>query len=217
LNFPDFDVRESATAFAGNRQAAAYALQLSETFGIYQCCAAMTAVYPGAFAGGVLYPAFGLVDEACEVAASVRVVYENGPLPADPKAQASRLIARAALWSADYLGRIFGLLKKCHRDADGAMDAERQRNICGLIESLRHELSRLDAAVRAADRFVLPPLEITGPDRIGIAMELGDTFYYVAQACTEVRLRLADVAVANNEKLFDRAARGTLHGSGDHR
>ena len=50
-----------------------------------------------------------------------------------------------------------------------------------------------------------------------LEQELGDVLWYLAQLATEAGLDLGQVAAANLDKLAARAARGTLHGSGDDR
>lgn len=47
--------------------------------------------------------------------------------------------------------------------------------------------------------------------------ETGDVLWYLALLCEENGISLGDVAVSNNRKLLDRAARGSLRGSGDNR
>lgn len=47
--------------------------------------------------------------------------------------------------------------------------------------------------------------------------ELGDVLWYVARLAAEMGLSLDDVAKVNISKLADRAARGTIKGSGDNR
>jgi NTP pyrophosphatase (non-canonical NTP hydrolase) len=47
--------------------------------------------------------------------------------------------------------------------------------------------------------------------------ELGDVLWYFARACEELGVDPANVAYRNIAKLRDRAARGTLQGSGDKR
>jgi NTP pyrophosphatase (non-canonical NTP hydrolase) len=58
---------------------------------------------------------------------------------------------------------------------------------------------------------------ITDADREALALELGDVLWYLAEICTRLGIRLEDVAAANIAKIADRAARGVLHGDGDHR
>lgn len=58
---------------------------------------------------------------------------------------------------------------------------------------------------------------VTDDDRAALTLELGDVLWYVAELCTQLGIRLEDVAASNIEKLRDRAARGTLAGDGDHR
>jgi NTP pyrophosphatase (non-canonical NTP hydrolase) len=53
--------------------------------------------------------------------------------------------------------------------------------------------------------------------RAGLAAELGDVLWYVAQVATEAGLDLDAIAAANLEKLASRAQRGVLSGSGDER
>lgn len=59
--------------------------------------------------------------------------------------------------------------------------------------------------------------EVTGHARAAIGKELGDLLWYVAQACSELDLRLGDVARGNLAKLADREERGVLGGDGDDR
>lgn len=47
--------------------------------------------------------------------------------------------------------------------------------------------------------------------------ELGDVLWYVSSMARELGVTLEQVAMRNIEKLEDRAARGQLQGSGDHR
>lgn len=54
-------------------------------------------------------------------------------------------------------------------------------------------------------------------DRLAIKKELGDVLWYVAVCANELGLSLEEVAVGNNEKLADRAARGTIKSEGDDR
>lgn len=51
----------------------------------------------------------------------------------------------------------------------------------------------------------------------GIAKELGDALWYIAQIATELNLSLDEVAKQNIERLYSRQKRGTLHGDGDNR
>lgn len=58
---------------------------------------------------------------------------------------------------------------------------------------------------------------ITDADREALILELGDVLWYLSEFCTRLGVRLEDVAERNIAKLADRAARGVLHGDGDHR
>lgn len=57
-----------------------------------------------------------------------------------------------------------------------------------------------------------------GPhEEAAIAAELGDVFWYLAEAATELGWELAEIAQLNLEKLASRAERGVIGGSGDNR
>lgn len=57
-----------------------------------------------------------------------------------------------------------------------------------------------------------------GPEtRDALKAELGDVLWYIAQVCTELELKLDDVAEANITKLYDRMERGKIKGDGDNR
>lgn len=58
---------------------------------------------------------------------------------------------------------------------------------------------------------------ITDEARKAIGKELGDQLWYIARTCTELKLKLGDVAEANLSKLEDRKERGVLTGNGDER
>ncbi len=58
---------------------------------------------------------------------------------------------------------------------------------------------------------------LTPERREGLAKELGDVLWYVAQVATEAGLDLSVVAGANLDKLLSRQERGVLQGSGDER
>jgi NTP pyrophosphatase (non-canonical NTP hydrolase) len=59
--------------------------------------------------------------------------------------------------------------------------------------------------------------EITDDRRDEIIKELGDTFWYAAQICTEINISMSEVAERNLIKLADRRRRGMTSGSGDNR
>ena len=54
-------------------------------------------------------------------------------------------------------------------------------------------------------------------DRAALKGEIGDVLWYLTQICTELDLRLEDVAAANLEKLSSRLDRGKIGGEGDDR
>jgi NTP pyrophosphatase (non-canonical NTP hydrolase) len=58
---------------------------------------------------------------------------------------------------------------------------------------------------------------MTPERRDALKKELGDVLWYVAALCSELELRMADVAEHNIAKLRDRKARGAIRGDGDNR
>lgn len=58
---------------------------------------------------------------------------------------------------------------------------------------------------------------ISDEDRVALTYELGDVLWYLSELCSQLGVRLEDVAQRNIEKLSDRAQRGTLSGDGDYR
>jgi NTP pyrophosphatase (non-canonical NTP hydrolase) len=61
------------------------------------------------------------------------------------------------------------------------------------------------------------PKDYPEEDRLALKKELGDVLWYVAACANELGYSLEEVAVGNNEKLADRAARGTIKSEGDDR
>lgn len=53
--------------------------------------------------------------------------------------------------------------------------------------------------------------------RTALIKELGDVFWFCAQACKELNIDMHEVASLNIEKLQDRQKRGVLQGSSDNR
>lgn len=54
-------------------------------------------------------------------------------------------------------------------------------------------------------------------DKNGVALELGDILWYVADLAKNIGFTLEDIAHMNLAKLSDRKQRGTLAGNGDYR
>ena len=54
-------------------------------------------------------------------------------------------------------------------------------------------------------------------DYKAVALELGDTLYYLTRLANTLGFTLADIQHLNMEKLLSRKARGVLAGSGDNR
>ncbi len=59
--------------------------------------------------------------------------------------------------------------------------------------------------------------ELTPERKELLIKEAGDELWYLAAKCNELGISLSDVALANLEKLLDRAERNALQGSGDTR
>lgn len=59
--------------------------------------------------------------------------------------------------------------------------------------------------------------KVTEEKREQLKKELGDSLWYIAAICSELKLNLDDVAQTNREKLQSRKERGVLNGSGDNR
>lgn len=47
--------------------------------------------------------------------------------------------------------------------------------------------------------------------------EIGDVLWYMSQLCTDLDIKLDDVAKTNLDKLFSRLERGQIQGDGDNR
>lgn len=58
---------------------------------------------------------------------------------------------------------------------------------------------------------------LTDARRAEIVKELGGCQWYLSQLCSELGLRLEDVAQANLDLLADRHVRGVINGDGDNR
>ena len=59
--------------------------------------------------------------------------------------------------------------------------------------------------------------KISDEKRMNLIKELGDVLWYIANLADELSVSLDDVANINLEKLAQRKANNTLHGSGDNR
>lgn len=58
---------------------------------------------------------------------------------------------------------------------------------------------------------------VTDDDLEALKLELGDVLWYLAEICTQLGIRLDEVAAINIDKLQGRVARGTMAGDGDTR
>jgi len=59
--------------------------------------------------------------------------------------------------------------------------------------------------------------KVTEERKQELIKELGDVLWYVACLCSEIKVKLEDIAKDNLKKLSSRKERGTVPGSGDHR
>jgi NTP pyrophosphatase (non-canonical NTP hydrolase) len=90
------------------------------------------------------------------------------------------------------------------------------------------------AIYKPSDRAIYPALGLCGEagevankvkkimrdgtfDKQALSDEIGDVLWYLAALCRDLDLNLADVAMQNLDKLYDRKERGVLGGSGDKR
>lgn len=83
------------------------------------------------------------------------------------------------------------------------------------VEGLCEEAGECAGKVKKArrdDGGVLTPER-----KEALKKELGDTLWYITALAREAGFSLREIAEGNIEKLFDRAKRGTLGGSGDNR
>lgn len=81
----------------------------------------------------------------------------------------------------------------------------------GLAGEAGEVIEHIKKCVRDNDR------QLTDDRRAALAKELGDVLWYLACIARDADLTLADIARLNLEKIADRRARGTVHGSGDNR
>ena len=58
---------------------------------------------------------------------------------------------------------------------------------------------------------------VTDEARLALALELGDTLWYLTRIAAKIDVTLGEVARLNIEKLADRARRGVLRSAGDNR
>lgn len=81
----------------------------------------------------------------------------------------------------------------------------------GLCGESGEVADKIKKAIRDADCI------IAGTRREGIAMELGDVLWYIAQLSRDLGYSLEEIAQMNMLKLNDRLKRGVIGGSGDNR
>ncbi len=176
----------------------------------FQAVASLTAVYPDR-GECLLYPVLGLVDEACEVAESVRRVMNSQFFTMEHEALFTLLEV------LDHAGRLAALFKKLHRDGNGTTPESFRVMVRGLADGIEDAAKRLSAAADAEPRVVLPPVPMSDSQREVVIKECSDVQWYISQVAAELNTPLREVASTNVAKLMSRRERGTLHGSGDDR
>jgi NTP pyrophosphatase (non-canonical NTP hydrolase) len=137
-----------------------------------------------------LYPALGLGGEAGEAIEKVVKSVWPGPASVENGVEAAVYNALTDLVAA---AKKCEMVKKLLRDSGDDLPA--------------HQLERMGKKVPRDG----------GPDREGIAKELGDTLWYLSVMAHYINFGLDEVAELNVRKLRDRRERGKLHGSGDER
>ncbi|MBI4580935.1 MAG: nucleoside triphosphate pyrophosphohydrolase family protein [Planctomycetes bacterium] len=89
------------------------------------------------------------------------------------------------------------------------------RNVCYPTLGLAGEAG--EVAERVKKMFRDDGGVLTPQRRDALKAELGDVLWYVAALCSELDLRMDDVASNNVRKLRDRRARSVIQGDGDER
>jgi hypothetical protein len=178
----------------------------------YARAAALTAVYPGVRQRQLFYPAIGMVDEACEV---LEKVLEAERMP---YTSPNRDIAAPVMLLAVAIGKLMGVVKKAWRDDLGRVDVDRRGvvlRMLGEIEAL--VLNARIVASKPDSDVQLPGVKLAEDDVKALRKELGDVPWYWAMECVEADIDPDQVLIDNAQKLFDRASRKVLGGSGDDR
>lgn len=67
------------------------------------------------------------------------------------------------------------------------------------------------------DSNIVTAADMTELQKEGIAKELGDVLWYIAQIGTELGVEFEDIAAMNLKKILARKEQGLLHGEGDNR
>lgn len=149
-----------------------------------------TAVYPDHW--GVLYPAIGLVDEACELLGKIKEFYFPSPNTLAMREDEHELFH--ILHQAEMLGKHLGKFKKRMR---GDNDYQFHEDVVQLSTQRKAELQE-----QGAD---------------DIAAELGDVMWYASEVSRQIQISLQEVCERMTQKLADRAARNVIKGNGDNR
>jgi NTP pyrophosphatase (non-canonical NTP hydrolase) len=149
-----------------------------------------TAVYPDHW--GVLYPAIGLVDEACELLGKIREFY----FPVEPHSNDPTYDLYCRLLAAQNFGIELGKYKKKLRGDNGYQFHE---SVVQLSTQRKAEL------------------ENNQEQRDKLAAELGDVMWYASEVSRQIQISLQQVCERMTQKLADRAARNVIKGNGDNR
>lgn len=108
----------------------------------------------------------------------------------------------------EYAGETDEYLERCNHDETVAL-------LC-LAAGLASEAGEAAGKIRKLFRDA-QGMDIDGSRGEAIAAELGDTMWYVARTAAALGYSLEDIAIANLDKLRDRAQRDAISGEGDAR
>lgn len=82
---------------------------------------------------------------------------------------------------------------------------------CGICEEAGETAGKVKKTIRDHDGY------FDMERRLGVARELSDILWYVANQAHQMGYTLSDIAEINIDKINGRIERRTLHGSGDNR
>lgn len=89
-------------------------------------------------------------------------------------------------------------------------------NLIGLCGEAGEVAEKIKKAIRRSNMDDVSS-SLSDSYKNSIALELGDTFYYLARVANLLGLKLSEVARLNQEKLLDRLKRDVVKGEGDNR
>ena len=120
-------------------------------------------------------------------------------------------------------GQLSEVVAKMLMTSEGTAVDEKRETLFQLNELLKRiakisaEAEKFKKALRKGEKKVYPLKPLTQEERQAMALELGDSLWYVARVAKHLGYSLSDIAKMNVDKLTSRKARNVLHGSGDNR